>query len=81
MVPSWLHTLFIAALLLGTACSLAVSIDVVRRPQHMAVMNVVWPVCALVGMLAVVWAISAMGASPRWRRIIARRHRAKRRLM
>ncbi|KST59985.1 hypothetical protein AO398_03655 [Methylobacterium sp. GXS13] len=61
MFPTWLHTLSILALLLGAACSLIVSIDVIRRPQHMAVMNVVWPVCALFGTLGVTWAYFRYG--------------------
>ena len=55
MFPTWLHALSIAASLLGAACSLLLSVQVVRHPQHMTVMNVVWPVSALFGTLAVVW--------------------------
>lgn len=61
MFPLWFHTLSTAALLLGAACSLIVSVDVVRRPQHMAVMNIVWPVTALFGTAAVVWAYFRYG--------------------
>lgn len=60
-IPHWLHILAMASLLLGAACSLVVSVDVIRRPQHMAVMNVVWPVTALFGTLAVVWAYFRYG--------------------
>ncbi len=66
--PGWLHALAVASLLLGAACSLLLSVQVIRHPQHMAVMNVVWPVCALFGTLAVVWAYFRYGRSPRWRR-------------
>ncbi|RYY09884.1 MAG: DUF4396 domain-containing protein, partial [Alphaproteobacteria bacterium] len=38
MFPSWLHTLSILALLLGAACALLLSVQVVRHPQHMTVM-------------------------------------------
>ncbi len=41
--------LSIGALLLGAACLLVIALDVVRHPQKMAVMNVVWPVTALFG--------------------------------
>lgn len=61
MFPTWLHALSIAALLLGAACSLLLSVQVVRHPQHMTVMNVVWPVSALFGTLAVVWAYFRYG--------------------
>ena len=56
MFPAWLHGLSITALLLGAVCALVISIDVVRHPQPMGIMNVVWPVCALFGTVAVAWA-------------------------
>ncbi|MEE7462223.1 hypothetical protein MFUR16E_13470 [Methylobacterium fujisawaense] len=59
--PGWLHALAVASLLLGAACSLLLSVQVIRHPQHMAVMNVVWPVCALFGTLAVVWSYFRYG--------------------
>ena len=52
-VPGWLHALSVAGLTLGFACAALVLVDVVRHPQHMAVMNVVWPVTALFG--TVIW--------------------------
>ena len=55
MIPFWLHWLSIAALLTGAACSLLILIDVLRHPQKMAVMNVVWPVTALFGMVGSLW--------------------------
>ncbi|KMO31230.1 membrane protein [Methylobacterium variabile] len=61
MFPAWLDTLSIAALLLGAVCSLIISVDVVRHPQHMTVMNVVWPVTALFGTVSVVWAYFRYG--------------------
>jgi len=45
----------IAALLLGSACATVVAVDVARRPQKMAVMNVVWPVTALFGTVLSLW--------------------------
>jgi hypothetical protein len=59
--PDWLHLLSITSLLLGGTCALIVSVDVIRRPQHMTVMNIVWPVAALFGTLAVVWAYFRYG--------------------
>ncbi len=49
------HWLSVAALALGAACTAVVLVDVVRHPQQMAVMNVVWPVCALFGTGLVLW--------------------------
>lgn len=72
-MPPWLHVLSVAALLLGAICSLIVSIDVIRRPQNMAVMNIVWPVTALFGTVAVVWAYFRYG----WLATMAAHHRAK----
>ncbi len=55
MVPPWLHVLSIAYLALGAASALAIAIDLSGRPQHMWIMNVVWPVTALFGTVWVVW--------------------------
>ena len=54
MIPAWLHLLSLAFLLLGALCCLGIAVDVVRHKQHMAIMNVVWPVTALFGTLWVV---------------------------
>ncbi len=55
MFPDWLHELSIVALLVGAGCALALLADVIRRPQRMAVMNIVWPVTALFGTLFTLW--------------------------
>ena len=55
MFPPWLHQLSIAMLVLGGLCMLAILVDVVRHPQRMGVMNVVWPVTALFGTLLTLW--------------------------
>jgi len=55
MIPAWLHTLSIAFLLLGLLCAVVVTADLVRHPQRMWIMNVVWPVTALFGTLWIVW--------------------------
>ena len=47
MIPAWLHVLSVIALLAGAVCALIVAIDVARHPQHMWIMNVVWPMTAL----------------------------------
>jgi hypothetical protein len=55
MVPDWLHELSIAFLVLGAVCALIIVVDLIRHPQHMAIMNVVWPVTALFGTGWIVW--------------------------
>jgi hypothetical protein len=55
MSPDWLHLLSIMALVLGALCSLLILADVARHPQHMWIMNVVWPVVALFGTAISVW--------------------------
>ena len=47
MIPSWLHDLSIANLLFGAIAALSVFVDVIRHPQQMRIMNVVWPVLGL----------------------------------
>ena len=61
MFPRWLHLLSIAALLVGAACAIAVLVDVLRYPQKMAVMNVVWPVTALFGTVLTAWGYFTYG--------------------
>jgi len=55
MVPSWLHTFSIFFLALGFVCSAILLADVVRHPQHMTIMDIVWPVTALFGTVITVW--------------------------
>ena len=61
MVPTWLHDLAIAALLLGLLCAVVIAIDVIRHPQHMGIMNVVWPVTALFGTVITLWGYFTYG--------------------
>ena len=61
MIPLWMHDLAIAYLLLGAICAAGIAMDEVRHPQHMGIMNVVWPVTALFGTAWVVWQYSAYG--------------------
>jgi hypothetical protein len=61
MIPHWLHSLSLASLTLGFVCALIVAIDLTRHHQHMAIMNIVWPVTALFGGLATVWAYHKYG--------------------
>ncbi len=48
MIPPWLHTLATASLLLAAFCAVWIAADLANgHRQHMAVMNVVWPITAL----------------------------------
>src|SRR5690348_8213043 len=47
MIPSWLHALAIISLLVGAVSALILFVDVRRHPQHMRIMNVVWPITGL----------------------------------
>ena len=46
-MPEWLHLLAIASLALAGASACVTAIDLVRHPQKMWIMNVVWPITAL----------------------------------
>ena len=61
MIPLWLHNLSIAYLVFGFACAIVIAVDEVRHPQHMGIMNVVWPVTALFGTAWVLWQYFAYG--------------------
>jgi hypothetical protein len=62
-VPAWLHDLSVAYLLLGGLCATVISADEPRHPQHMWIMNVVWPITALFGTVWVLWQYFAYGRS------------------
>lgn len=61
MIPAWLHNLSIAYLLLGVVCAAVIAVDEFRHPQHMGIMNVVWPVTALFGSVWIAWQYFAYG--------------------
>jgi hypothetical protein len=61
MIPLWLHALSIASLLIGAVCFTLIMIDILRHPQRMAIMNLVWPVTALFGGVLVLWFYRAHG--------------------
>ncbi|WP_418275327.1 DUF4396 domain-containing protein [Isoptericola jiangsuensis] len=63
--PPWAVTLTTIMVALGILVAVVVAIDVVRRPQPMGVMNVVWPVTALFG--SVLWGAAYLrwGRAPR----------------
>ena len=53
--PLWMTILATASLVIAGACAAVVAVDVRRRPQPMAVMNLVFPVVTLFG--SVPWAL------------------------
>jgi hypothetical protein len=61
MIPVWLHTLSIGALVLGAVCALVLLVDVVRHPQHMWIMDVVWPVTGLYAGPLALWGYFRFG--------------------
>lgn len=50
MIPhQWLHAISVVSLALGFLCAAWIAVDEFRRPQHMWIMNLVWPLTALFG--------------------------------
>ena len=47
MIPTWIHILSIVSLAIGVAGAVVIAVDEVKYPQHMWIMNVVWPMTAL----------------------------------
>lgn len=67
MSPDWLHWLSIVSLAVAFVCAAWLVVDVIRHPQHMGIMNVVWPATALFG------GVAAVVAYYRWGRLATRR--------
>jgi hypothetical protein len=65
-MPQWFHWLSIAFIALAIACAAVLLVDIIRRPQRMGIMNVVWPVCALFG------SVGILGLYFRYGRLTAR---------
>ena len=64
MIPSWLHILSVLSLVVGFISAAIIALDVWRRPQHMWIMNVVWPVTALFAGLLALIGYYAYGRAP-----------------
>lgn len=47
MIPFWLHALAMISLLVGAVSVLILLVDVMRHPQHVWIMDVVWPITGL----------------------------------
>lgn len=55
MFPNWLHILSWVALSIGGLSGILIATDVAPHPQHMGVMNVVWPTTAFFGGPFTLW--------------------------
>ena len=66
--PLWLHIFAEISLALAVLSAIVIAVDEYRRPQHMWVMNFVWPLCALFGSL--IW----LAFYFRWERGMPRSH-------
>ena len=63
MVPPWLLELSLTWIAACLASAAIIGIDVVRHPQKMFVMNLVWPLTALYLGPVALWAYSIVGTS------------------
>ena len=61
MIPTWLHIIAIISLLVCCLIALVIVFDEMRRPQHMWIMNLVWPLTALFGSVIALWAYLRYG--------------------
>ena len=75
MVPSWLHVIAILSLAIGFLCAAIIVVDEFKDPQHMWIMNVVWPATALFGSVLTLWGYYRYGMLATMRRV----HEAKQR--
>ena len=56
MIPGWLHLLAWIMIIVGFASMILVAIDVAKNPQHMSIMNIVWPISGLYAGPLAIWA-------------------------
>lgn len=62
--PVPLHALAILSLTIAGGCAVAIAADEIRRPQSMAIMTLVWPLCALFGGPLWLWGYLKWGRAP-----------------
>lgn len=60
-MPQWLIVLSWVSVLLGLATAVVVAADLTRHPQHMPIMNMVWPVTAVYFPIVGWWFYATMG--------------------
>jgi hypothetical protein len=58
---NWPRIIAVFSLIVALASVLLVSTDLIKRPQHMWIMNIVWPLTALYGGPIAVWAYYRIG--------------------
>jgi hypothetical protein len=56
MNPQWLDIISIISLGIGALCAVLIAAHELRHPQHMWIMNVVWPITALYAGPLALWA-------------------------
>ncbi|MBL27394.1 MAG: hypothetical protein CMM50_07590 [Rhodospirillaceae bacterium] len=61
MIPDWLTILSAVSLTVAFVCAAIIAVDIAKHPQHMWIMNVVWPVTALFGSIAALLAYFRYG--------------------
>jgi hypothetical protein len=61
MVPFWFHALAWASVLGGLACGAIIVVDEFRHPQHMWIMNLVWPLTVLFTSVVGLWVYFRFG--------------------
>lgn len=61
MIPDWLHILSLISLTVGAISAIVIAWDESKDPQHMWIMNVVWPVVALFASVIALWAYFTYG--------------------
>ncbi|WP_279620366.1 hypothetical protein NQ126_016435 [Priestia megaterium] len=62
---SWLEILSYIAITIGLIQFLVIAIDVIRHPQMMFVMNIVWPITGLYFPVAGIWFYFKLGRKDR----------------
>ncbi len=74
---STLEIVAIISLVMAGVCVLVVVIDLFRRPQHMWIMNAVWPLTALYAGPIGLWAYFAFGRKTSRRAVMAAKERGE----
>jgi hypothetical protein len=57
----WLHMVAVVSLVAAAACATLIAFDLTKHPQHMWIMNIVWPLTALYSGVIALWAYHRIG--------------------
>lgn len=57
----WLHIVAVVSLVTAAACTVLIAFDLTKHPQHMWIMNIVWPLTALYSGVIAVWVYYRVG--------------------